>query len=74
MSYSYIVNFLVFRSTLLKTCINSVIKCHIALANKGSIVELPLATYWVKEHVYNLGNHFVITTKNATYIIMPFGQ
>ena len=50
------------------------IKCHTAVANKGSIVELPLATYWVKEHVYNLGNHFVITTKNATYIIMPFGQ
>ena len=38
---SYIVKFLVFW-TLLKTCINSAIKFKIAVANKGSLVVLPL--------------------------------
>ena len=29
---------------------------------KGSRIELPLfGSYWVYEHVYNLGNHLVIT-------------
>ena len=75
MSYSYIVNFLVFRSTLLKTCINSVIKCHIALANKFRVQLLSCLLQLIgSKSIYNLGNHFVITTKNATYIIMPFGQ
>ena len=43
------------------------------MAYKGSLVELPLfGTYWVYEHVYNFGNHLVITIKNVTYIL-PFG-
>ena len=47
--------------TLLKTCINSLIKCQLAMAYKGSLVELPLfGTYWIYEHVYNLDNHLVI--------------
>ena len=62
---SYIVKFLVFW-TLLKTCINSAIKFQIAVANKASLVVLPFLTYWVKEHVYNLSNHLVITTNNVT--------
>ena len=33
--------------TLLKTCINSTIKCQMAMAYKGLLVELPLfGTYW----------------------------
>ena len=35
-----------------------------AMAYKGSLVELPLfGTYWVYEHVYNLGNHLVIQSR-----------
>ena len=36
-----------------------------AMAHKGSLVELPLLrTYWVYEpHVYNLGNHLVIQSR-----------
>ena len=35
---------------------NSLAKCEMAMAYKGSLVELPLfGTYWVYEHVYNLG-------------------
>ena len=47
--------------TPLKTCINSLIKCQMAMAYKG----LPLlGTYWVYEpHVYNLGNHLVIQSR-----------
>ena len=41
---SYIVKFLVFW-TLLKTCINSAIKFQIAVANKGSLVVLPLLNF-----------------------------
>ena len=38
------------------------------MANKGSLVELPLfGTYWVYEHqvehVYNLDNHLVIQSR-----------
>ena len=36
------------------------------MAYKGSLVELPLfGTYWVYEHVYNLGNHLVIQSRMA---------
>ena len=38
------------------------------VANKGSLVENLLRTLWVKKHVYNMGHHIVITTKNVTYI------
>ena len=35
-----------------------------AVASKGSLVELLLfGTYWVYEHVYNLGNHLVIQSR-----------
>ena len=34
--------------TVLKTCINSVIKCQIRMTYKGSLIELPLfGSYWV---------------------------
>ena len=34
------------------------------MAYKGSLVELLLfETYWVYEHVYNLGNHLVIQSR-----------
>ena len=34
------------------------------MAYKGSLVELLLfGTYWVYEHVYNLGNHLVIQSR-----------
>ena len=58
---------------LLKTCINSLIKYQIAMAYKGSFVELPWNLLGlIERHVYNLGYHPVITIKNVTYII-PFG-
>ena len=40
-----------------------------AMAYKGSLVELLLfGTYWVYEHVYNLGNHAPCNPiKNVTY-------
>ena len=35
-----------------------------AIAHKRSLVELLLfGTYWVYEHVYNLGNHLVIQSR-----------
>ena len=41
------------------------------MAYKGSLAKLPLfGTYWVYEHVYNLGNHLVITIKTITYICL----
>ena len=41
------------------------IKCQMAMAYKGSLVEMPpLGTYWVYEpHNYNLGNHLVIQSR-----------
>ena len=46
------------------------------MAYKSSLVELPLfGTYWVYEHVYNLGNHLVIQStivKNVTYIYLSW--
>ena len=50
---------------------NLMVKFQMAMAYKGSLVELPLfGTYWVYERVYNLGNHLVITIKNVTYIYL----
>jgi len=44
------------------------------MAYKGSLVELLLfGTYWVYEHVYNLGNHLVQSLnsiKNVMYIYL----
>ena len=46
------------------------------MSYKSSLVELPLfGTYWVYEHVYNLGNHLVIQSrivKNVTYIYLSW--
>ena len=46
------------------------------MAYKSSLVELPLfGTYWVYEHVYNLGNHLVIQSrivKNVTHIYLSW--
>ena len=41
------------------------------MAYEGSFVDMPLfGTHWVPEHVYNLGDHLVITIKNVTYICL----
>ena len=65
--------------TLLKTCINLLIKCQMAIA-QTMLRRVHLLNCLLLELIrsnsmfYNLGNHLVITVKPECHVHLPFGQ